>query len=171
MADRRHDARLAIIPVIRADTGKVPKFGPRTISSYQQARFEVLTRSQLNIRMALPERKPACCCRCMKHDPQVRGLLVQCRQHDTVRNHIGERLAIGDFTTKGQEHRPDRIPQAAVRDDHFVDRLGVGQDFGPYSELLQHPRSCCCDCRCAGILVQLIHRFGIDHRDTKAGCA
>jgi hypothetical protein len=50
-----------------------------------------------------------------------------------------EGLAIGDLAAEGEEGRPHRIFQPAIRDDHVEDRLRVVGDVLPHSDGLKQP--------------------------------
>ena len=52
---------------------------------------------------------------------------------------MGERLARLDFAGEGEKHRPHRVVDPAVGDDHVEDRLRFVGDVLPNAERLEQP--------------------------------
>ena len=58
---------------------------------------------------------------------------------------------------KGQKNRPCHITQLRIGDDHLINRLGIGLNFLPDTECLQHPAGR--SGNCGGPLVALQRAF------------
>ncbi len=56
-----------------------------------------------------------------------------------VLDHVGERLARLDLAGEGEKHRPHRVVEPAVSDDHVEDRLCLLFNALPNAQCLEQP--------------------------------
>ena len=70
--------------------------------------------------------------------PSAAALARELADEAGVLDHVGERLARLDVALEAQEHRPYRVLDAAVGDDHVADLLRPRRDRVPHAERLEH---------------------------------
>ena len=137
MGDGRHDRRLAVGPPAQGNAGAFAQARPRAVGGDEE-----LHRADRTV--AERDRYT------FAHDGKVRHRLGddghafrdrlggELADEAGVLDHVGEGLARLDVALEAQEHRPYRVLDAAVGDDHVADLLRPRRDRVPHAERLEH---------------------------------